>query len=205
MSESETPVDAPARRPRRPWVVPVAALVFIVSATAILTVRAKLKERRRQKAIAAVKALGQVAMAQSPASRLPWPLSLLSRPHSYVHTVWLEGSPADDATLAHLECFSDLQYIDLNGTNVGDAGLVHLKGLTGLETLDLGDTSVTDVGLVHLKGLTGLQVLYLSDTKVRDAGLVHLKGLTKLKQLFLSNTQVTDAGLVHLRGLSCPQ
>ncbi len=60
MSEAETPVDAPARRPRWPWVVPVAALVFIVSATAILTVRAKLKERRRQKAIAAINALGSI-------------------------------------------------------------------------------------------------------------------------------------------------
>ena len=173
MTEAQPLVDAPARRPRRPWVVPVAALIFIVSATAILTVRAKLKERRRQRAIAAINALGSVQTAQSPASRLPWPLSLLSRPHDYVFAVWLRETSADDATLAHLECFSDLQRIDLPFSKVTDAGLVHLKGLTGLQVLSLDHTQVTDAGVVKLRGLTGLVALWLAATQVTVAGLAH--------------------------------
>ena len=39
----------------------------------------------------------------------------------------------------------------LNGTQATDADLAHLSGVTALETLDLSDTQVTDGGVGELQ------------------------------------------------------
>lgn len=119
--------------------------------------------------------------------------------HGSVKEIGLGGLDVTDSWLAHLERFSNLEYLDLSNTQITDAGLVHLKKLTQIEYLYLDNTQLTDAGLEHLKNLTRLNVLELNKTQVTDAGLVHLRRLVNLEFLFLRETKVTSRGAERLR------
>ncbi len=129
----------------------------------------------------------------------------------------VSDSPANDAAIARLGCFSRLQELNLQFSSLSDVGLlpsdfednritdtalIPLKGLTRLSSLNLDGTEITDAGLAHLRGLTKLSSLRLNDTRVTDAGLAHLRGMTKLRYLGLDGTHVTDAGLANLDGMT---
>jgi hypothetical protein len=126
-----------------------------------------------------------------------------------VHTVELTNRDITDAglenigaDLKHLECLSQLQWLDLSGTPITDSDLTYLTALSQLQRLDLVSTDVTDAGLEHLKCLNKLRVLNLARTQVTDAGLEVLTCFGQLKGLSLNDTRVTDAGMEHLRSLS---
>ena len=81
-------------------------------------------------------------------------------------------------TLGGLLCQNDEGEVDsvfLNGTQATDADLAHLSGVTALEMLWLRDTRVTDADLAHLSGVTALETLDLSDTQVTDGGVGELQ------------------------------
>lgn len=104
----------------------------------------------------------------------------------------------DDAAMAGLARFTQLQRLDLGGLAVNeqgwsappkltDAGLVHLRGLTGLQWLSLASChDVHGPGLTVLEGLPRLEHLDLSSTQVDSAAVERLPRLPSLRELSLS-------------------
>jgi hypothetical protein len=80
--------------------------------------------------------------------------------------LWLRRLLGDDF-------FINVTRLDLTQAEVADATLGHLEGFTDLESLSLGERA-TDAGLEHLAGLTQLQSLDLRRTKVTTSGLEKL-------------------------------
>lgn len=111
----------------------------------------------------------------------------------------LQGTNANDATVALLKDVASLVELNLATTKVTDAGLANLRGLTNLLRLHLELTDITDAGLAHLKGLTNLVYLNLYATKVTDSGLEHLKDMRYLRNLYTWQSKVTDAGAAALK------
>jgi hypothetical protein len=194
--DAQKPIDAPDRPRRRWWVVPLAGSLCFLIVPGFYMYR----HVRRRRAIAALEALGKVHRGK--AKPRPWPMSLLPRYDRPVLAVDLNGTSADDRTLAYLEGLTGLETLCLNDTAVTDAALARLEGMTRLRVLSLEDTRITDAGLAHIRGLTELSWLLLAGTGVTDAGLAHLEGLPKLQMLNLMATRITDAGLTHLYGLT---
>ena len=122
-----------------------------------------------------------------------------------VNTPWreanlrLQGTNANDATVALLKDVASLVELNLATTKVTDAGLANLKGLTNLMRLHLELTDVTDAGLAHLKPLKNLVYLNLYATKVTDAGLDNLKDMKHLRNLYTWQSKVTDEGAAKLK------
>ncbi|HEY2250013.1 MAG TPA: hypothetical protein VGH74_03090, partial [Planctomycetaceae bacterium] len=104
----------------------------------------------------------------------------------------------EDADLAVLNCFPNLETLSLNSTSVTGHGLKYVAGAVNLAHLDLRDTPIDDAGLAHLTRLTKIEVLRLDRTRISNAGLKHLAGLPNLRELSVSNTAVTDSGLDEL-------
>ena len=111
----------------------------------------------------------------------------------------LQGTNANDATVALLKDVASLVELNLATTKVTDAGLAHLKGLTNLMRLHLEMTGVTDAGLAHLKPLKNLVYLNLYATKVSDSGLEHLKDMKHLRNLYTWQSKVTEEGAASLK------
>ena len=129
----------------------------------------------------------------------------------------------EDADVARLKVYSNVEILELRCTGVGDAGLLHLRGLNRLRVLDLTFTQVTDAGLRELRmlpalrelklygnksitgsgvsELTGLEVLELQLTSADDARMVAVGKLTNLKALDLGGARVGDSGLQALSKL----
>jgi hypothetical protein len=195
-------------RPKRPW--------FQFSLKAILGVMTLIgvglgwlsyernQVRQRKAAIAAMEEVGgRVDYDEAKPFRSAWLSPLLGLPSSgEVVGVTVVGKDITDARMAHLEEFTNLEYLFLDSNNVTDKGLVHLRGLAKLKSLGLSQTEITDAGLVRIAGLTQLEDLTLDGTAITDAGMVHLAHLTNLKTLSLNFTSVTDKGLPHLAGLT---
>ena len=111
----------------------------------------------------------------------------------------LQGTNANDATLAQLKDVASLVELNLATTKVTDAGLANLKGLTNLMRLHLELTEISDAGLAHLKPLKNLVYLNLYSTKVSDAGLENLKELKHLRNLYTWQSKVTEEGAAGLK------
>lgn len=114
----------------------------------------------------------------------------------------LNNAKITDADLAHLERFTELEWLDLRVTPIGDEGVAHLAGLRKLKFLNLARTNLTDKGLANLRGITELETLLLGVTKITDAGLVNLERMTKLKKLSVFRTAVSDSGIPALSKLT---
>jgi hypothetical protein len=111
----------------------------------------------------------------------------------------LQGTNANDATLAMLKDVASLVELNLATTKVTDAGLANLKGLTNLMRLHLELTEISDAGLAHLKPLKNLVYLNLYSTKVSDGGLENLKEMKHLRNLYTWQSKVTEEGAAGLK------
>jgi hypothetical protein len=65
--------------------------------------------------------------------------------------VWLDQSRIQDADLANLAVFPEIESIDLTRTAITDAGLEHLKGLRNLKYLRYSGSRVTHAGIRKLR------------------------------------------------------
>jgi hypothetical protein len=108
---------------------------------------------------------------------------------------WLRARLGDE----RMATFGEVTAVYLAGSQATDATLAHLKLLASVEFLTLDNTHVTDAGMHHLRGLTKLKELTLVNTKITDAGLALLMGLRDLEHLALKNTAVTEGGVAELR------
>lgn len=116
--------------------------------------------------------------------------------------LFLDGTSITDRGLRSLAPLHNLQMIELDHTSITDVGLSYLSVFTQLKTLNLSRTQVTDEGLQHLRPLTQLEMLDLSQTKVMNDGLRVLQELPNLKTLSLYKTSVGNAGAVHIGGIA---
>jgi hypothetical protein len=95
---------------------------------------------------------------------------------NHITEVELEGTAADDSSLAVLRSFPRLRALNLARTRVTDQGLPQVAALSALEHLDLsGNPQLTDQGIAQLAGLPRLQSLSLEGTRVTDAGIQKLR------------------------------
>jgi len=101
-------------------------------------------------------------------------------------------------SLAGMNMFDKLEYLDLSGARISDGELYHLRAMIRLQRLELNDTRIGDAGLSYLKGLDQLRILGLNGSHVTDAGLPTLAAFEGLQYLYLDRTGITDAGLVYL-------
>lgn len=104
----------------------------------------------------------------------------------------------DDASLAVLRGYAELESLCLTGTDVTGSGLAEVAKPDALRKLNLSATKVTDDGLRHVGALPNLTDLDLSGTGISDAGLAQLVALEKLELLTIDNTAITDDGLATL-------
>ena len=139
-------------------------------------------------------------------------------------SVYLYARGADDAMLALLDPFDQIQELHLAGGWISDSGLQHLPPLRQLRSLSLRgdtwrhnerqrrswpfgtvyrpevrDTWISDDGVRLLGEHTQLRSLDLTGTYITDDALRSLAQLLELRELGLRNAVVTDAGLKHLR------
>lgn len=108
-----------------------------------------------------------------------------------------EAVPIKD--LNGLECFKNLEILDLSGNSVTD--ITPLAGLTKLTILVLDDDPVADIA--PLAALINLKVLAMSGCAARDYSAI--ANLTNLEMLKLNNSAITDssplASLTNLKRL----
>lgn len=83
----------------------------------------------------------------------------------------LDRLPFDDADLAPLTKFTNLNRLRLNGTRVSVATLGEIKQLPHLESLNLYGTEVDDRIFAELVEFPGLKRLYLWQTQVTEAAV----------------------------------
>jgi hypothetical protein len=85
------------------------------------------------------------------------------------NVIWLKLSATnvDNASLPHLEKFSNLTRLSLDNTKISDKGLQNLSSLIQLQNLNLTGTSVSLMGLEKLTPLVNLHSLYLYKTNVK--------------------------------------
>ena len=131
----------------------------------------------------------------------------------------------NDADMALLDAFPELDQFDVCLAPVTDVGIAHLAGMKKLTRVSLSEVPITDVSVLTLARLPlltdvmldrtrvgdaslaalgkmpQLRLLDLQWTKITDAGLAHLAGLKRITWLQVDCTEITDAGLEHLRGL----
>jgi len=108
------------------------------------------------------------------------------------------NKPIDDSLLAELDCFTDLQSLNVGDCKITGVQLKYFAGLKKMASLVLSDTAVDDRGLENLRALEAIESLNLRDTAISDAGLDSIAALRNLKVLDLSKTEVTDAGIKKL-------
>lgn len=80
----------------------------------------------------------------------------------------LNELPFNDADLAPITKFKNLNRLRLNGTNLTEATVAQLKQLKHLESLNLYGTDLDDAIFAHLKDFPKLKRLYLWQTKVTE-------------------------------------
>ncbi len=108
----------------------------------------------------------------------------------------------DDADLALVGEFKNLQHLNLNLTAITDTGLRNLSDLHQLQTLKLASTEITDEGLIHLHRMPELKVLDLGFTHCGDPALNWLAATCPgLERIDLTSTRISDDGLDRL--LAC--
>lgn len=71
--------------------------------------------------------------------------------------LFLAHTPPDgpifaDGDFAHIACFKNLKYLNLNGSGITDEGLKHLTNFKNLETLEIYNTAITDAGRRQILG-----------------------------------------------------
>ncbi len=133
-------------------------------------------------------------------------------------SVEIDAEDCGAKSIAGLEKFEKLLYVDLSGNKLTDAGplvkaeklitldlggnllsnVSFLVSLKSLVSLDLSSNAIEDITAVG--SLSSLKVLYLSDNFVSDISA--LSGCTALETLDLSDNEVTDlTALSSLTGL----
>ncbi len=108
-------------------------------------------------------------------------------------------SSGNDADLASLTRFSNLEELNLSYTNIGDDALLHVGQMAALRTLNLKMTrNVTDKGLSHLSELDDLYRFSVSGRLLTDSSLRHLHAMKNLAFLRFYGSNISDAGLKHI-------
>jgi len=97
----------------------------------------------------------------------------------------------------------EIQSIDLRDTPIDDAGLASVAAFLNLNSLILDQTSISDAGLAYLKGLSKLNQLGLRGTSVTDKGIEELIGFQNSRNVYLKGTRVTAAGIASMTA-KCP-
>jgi hypothetical protein len=88
---------------------------------------------------------------------------------------------------------------NLGGSNVNDAALAELDSFRNLEKLNLSGTKVTGIGLRALITLPRLTHVNVCETPVDDDGLLVLLQLDSLKAVYTAGSKVTDPGRAEFR------
>jgi len=97
-----------------------------------------------------------------------------------------------------LEVKDQLVSLNLSKMPVQDADLAIISKFRNLETLNLNHTAVTGEGLVQLRAMPMLKTLSLSGTSVDAAALRQLGGNTSLKEVYVWNTRVSPTDVQSL-------
>ncbi|MCA9163896.1 MAG: hypothetical protein KDA62_12990, partial [Planctomycetales bacterium] len=113
----------------------------------------------------------------------------------------LSKAVVTNEALAHLQHFTQLDYLAIICPQITDENTNSISKLTNLDTLVLTESGVGNATLSHVSELQKLERLYLAGTKISDAGLASLSSLKNLTELSLERTEVSDQGLSHLREL----
>lgn len=110
----------------------------------------------------------------------------------------MRATGANDAVLASVVKFPQLQTLELQETSVTSGLFQHLQNLAQLKVLALSDTAVSDAGFSAIAKLTSLESLELDRTKITGESLKHLENLEQLRLLNLDSTAVDDSGISFL-------
>jgi imidazolonepropionase-like amidohydrolase len=172
--------------------------------------QASFEQSERQKAIAAIEALGGKIQynAEKAAVKVDLNNAKISNedlknlaPLAELETLDLRITPVGDEGMAHLRNLKKLKFLNLFRTNLSEKGLAELRDLTQLETLLIGGTRVTDEGLKHLENFSKLRKVSVFRTGVSDAGLKHFEKLPSLEVLLIGESKISAEGARRLQGV----
>ena len=110
----------------------------------------------------------------------------------------LGGRQVNDATVALLQSFPELEYLALPETAITPQGIGQLRGFKLLAGVEVLRSPVGGPFCAQLATLRKLKVLKLIQTGVTDDCLSSLAGLPELEVLDLSNCPISSLGVRHL-------
>ena len=116
---------------------------------------------------------------------------------------WLTvlGVQLDQAALAELSRFENVERLDLVDTDVTKVVILGLTPLRMLRHLDLTKSHVEWSALLALAERPHLETLILRETTLGDESIDVLAELGSLQRLDLSRTSISDKGVFKLAGL----
>lgn len=92
-------------------------------------------------------------------------------------------NPADDARLALLPKYPEIESLEIFGDKMSDEGLKHLKSLPRLQTLFIGAKSVTAAGLENIRDSRTIKELGLASQAIDAKTAAIIASLPKLEAL----------------------
>lgn len=104
-----------------------------------------------------------------------------------------------------MQCFKNLQSLEICGGGLTDAGVKSIKDLASLKLLNLSQNhNVSDKSLEMISGLTALVSLNVSNSRITNEGLLYLKSLKSLRSLCMESCQVTASEIKKLKSTFLP-
>ncbi|MCL6259233.1 hypothetical protein M3O96_09050 [Aquiflexum sp. TKW24L] len=97
---------------------------------------------------------------------------------------------ASELLKALLPIKDQIYWLSLAGTGIQDADMAQIAQFPNLQRLRIENNPVSDSGISGLRSLSKLESLNLNGTKVSGAGLEPLAEINSLKSLFLWNTAI---------------
>ncbi|WP_437222484.1 leucine-rich repeat domain-containing protein [Planctomicrobium sp. SH661] len=123
-------------------------------------------------------------------------LDSLAAARETLTTLDLSELRINNAGVAHISSFKNLQNLDLWNASIDRDGIALLTPLAGLKSLNLeGCRDVNSDAAKELVKLTKLESLNLAETGVDDSGLKQLGELQRLKELVIFRADVTSDGI----------
>jgi hypothetical protein len=126
-------------------------------------------------------------------------LSFLEPSQSLQELTLANNGALDDAALAKLPVWPQLQKLVLDGSNLRGSTLAELNRQPRLTDVSLGCATFGDLFAENLAKLHNLKRVSLGGSGVTDDGLLHLSRLTNLERLDLRGTKTSGAAREKLR------
>ncbi len=171
-------VRSPLSRSWRGVTIVGVCIVVASAAFALMT------DSKRDKAIAAAKKYGKVAVV-----------------NGHVYGVQLRNRQAVDEVLPLLKDIIDLAGLTISGVDLNTVDMEAIGGLTPLVDLSLSGCGLTDAELQPLRALTDVTRINLSNNPISDRGLQFLGGIRQLRKVDLRFTKIHGEGVEQLASL----